>query len=164
MCASLHVCFLSWQWWDGDTPLTPGWHVAADYFTARGVTEGWLCVRGCCLSCSDHRVHRWSTATRSFQRQPTGEKSLYCRIKRNINGLEDRCVLCWEIYFPLHGVFTLAKPFDWYYGGRFSLLLDCQYCSVAAKFDKLLQRRFAGRPAEQMDGGGSCNLNLIFRY
>lgn len=57
--------------------------------------------------------------------------SLYCRMKPNINGLEDRCVLCWEIYFPLYGVFTLAGLFDWCYGGRFSLLLDCQYCQCS---------------------------------
>lgn len=64
---------------------------------------------------------------RSSIGQLGGKASLYCRMKPNINGLEDRCVLCWEIYFPLYGVFTLARHFDWYYGGCISLLLHCQY-------------------------------------
>lgn len=165
--------FLSWQWQDVDTPLTPGWHVAAAYFTAHGVTEGWPCV---CGSSDEPQTAAWAVrtieCTGEAQRQGRssvgvlgGKASLYCRTKPNINGLEDRCVLCWEIYFPLYGVFTLAGHFDWHYGGRFSLLLHCQYCQCSLlNFDKLLSRIFPGWPADQMDGGESCNLNLIFSY
>lgn len=133
------VCLLAWQRQDVDTPLTPGWHVAAAYFTAMG----WLKGDSVCV-CSDEpqtaaAAVRTIECTGEAQRQGRssigwlGRKvSLYCRMKPNINGLEDRCVLCWEIYFPLFGVFTLARHFDWYYyGGCISLLLHCHYCQYS---------------------------------
>lgn len=53
------------------------------------------------LSHLDHRVHRWSTTTRLFQHRPAEKKSLPL-LKPNINGLQGRCVLCWEIHSCLH--------------------------------------------------------------
>ena len=68
-----------------------------------------------------------------------GKASLYCRMKPDINGLEDRCALCREIYFPLCGVFILAELHERYYDGCFSLLLDCPFCQCSLlNFDKLL--------------------------
>lgn len=88
-----------------------------------------------CWSHPDHGVRRWSTALRSFQHLPAGSWSLpLLSYEPNISVLDDRCVLCWEIYFPLYGVFTLAGRFDWYYSGCISMLLQCQYhqgcCSI----------------------------------
>lgn len=133
----IRVCLLARQRQDVDTPLTPSRHVAAAYFIANGVTvcgggdEPQTSAEATRITECAGEAQRWG---RSSICRLGAEASLYCRTKPNISVLDDRCVLCWEIYFPLYGVFTLAGRFDWYYSGCISMLLQCQYhqgcCSI----------------------------------
>lgn len=102
------VCvFLAWQWKDADTPLTPGLACGGSLFYSSRVD--WRVTECVCgggdeppdggLSHLDHRVHRWSTATRSFQYR---EKKRPPLLKPSIDGLGGRCVSRWEIHLCLH--------------------------------------------------------------
>lgn len=79
-------------------------------------------------------------------------------MKPNINGLEDRCVLCWEMYSCLHWRCLLTD-----------IMVAVSHCfyivniaSVLAKVDELRSSRVPGWPVVQMEGRGSPNLSGSF--
>lgn len=92
LCVSLRVhlcicvCVLSCltvarRWHAADPRLACGCSL---FYSPRGDRRVTVCVCGCSLSRPDHRAHRWSTATRSFQHRPPGKKKPPFTVVRSV--------------------------------------------------------------------------------